>query len=157
MKKLKPGARAPGDRVTRRLLLEYGNNRRIRTTCQRARRFAPAGTRTRFGARAAPGLAGQVRHICGAAAIAAAALWAYLHYRYQVSSDDAQVDGHITAVAPKIAGNVVDVLVDDNQPVKAVQVLVRIDPRDFQARVDMAKAALMQAEQQLRSARVVVP
>jgi membrane fusion protein (multidrug efflux system) len=74
-----------------------------------------------------------------------------------VSSDDAQVDGHITAIAPKIAGNVVDVLVNDNQPVKAGQVLVRIDPRDYQARVDMAKAALLQAESQLRSARVVVP
>jgi len=73
-------------------------------------------------------------------AIAAAALWAYLHYRYQVSSDDAQVDGHITAIAPKIAGNVLDVLVNDNQPVKTGQVLVRIDQRDFQARVDMAKA-----------------
>ena len=31
-------------------------------------------------------------------AIAAAALWGYLHFRYQVSSDDAQVDGHITAI-----------------------------------------------------------
>src|ERR1035441_8906513 len=90
-------------------------------------------------------------------AIAAAALWGYLHYRYQVSSDDAQGDGHITAIAPKIAGNVLDVLVNDNQPVKTGQVLVRIDQRDFQARVDMAKAALMQAESQLRSARVVVP
>ncbi|MGA9627007.1 MAG: biotin/lipoyl-binding protein, partial [Bryobacteraceae bacterium] len=90
-------------------------------------------------------------------AIAAAALWGYLHFRYQVSSDDAQVDGHITAIAPKIAGNVLDVLVNDNQPVKTGQVLVRIDPRDFQARVDMAKAALMQAESQLNSARVVVP
>jgi len=40
---------------------------------------------------------------------------------------------------------------------KTGQVLVRIDQRDFQARVDMAKAALMQAESQLRSARVVVP
>src|ERR1035441_2926012 len=90
-------------------------------------------------------------------AIAAAALWGYLHFRYQVSSDDAQVDGHITAIAPKIAGNVLEVLVNDNQPVQAGQVLVRIDPRDFQARVDMAKAALAQAESQLRSARVVVP
>jgi membrane fusion protein (multidrug efflux system) len=90
-------------------------------------------------------------------AIAAAALWGYLHFRYQVSSDDAQVDGHITSIAPKIAGDVVDVLVNDNQSVKTGQVLVRIDPRDFQARVDQAKAALAEAESQLRSARVVVP
>ena len=82
-------------------------------------------------------------------AIAAAALWGYLHFRYQVSSDDAQVDGHITAIAPKIAGNVLEVLVNDNQPVKAGQVLVRIDPRDFQARVDMAKAAPAQVLDQV--------
>ncbi len=54
-------------------------------------------------------------------------------------------------------GNVLEVLVNDNQPVKAGRVLVRIDPRDYQAAVDMAKAALAQAESQLRAARVVVP
>jgi len=82
---------------------------------------------------------------------------AYLHFQDRVSSDDANVDGHITAIAPKIPGTVLEVLVKDNQPVKAGQVLVRIDPRDLQAKVDLAKAAVLQAESQLRSARVVVP
>ena len=82
---------------------------------------------------------------------------AYMHYRDRVSSDDAEVDGHIDAVAPKISGNVLEVLVNDNQEVKAGQVLVRIDPRDFQAKVDMAKAAVDHAESQLRAAKVVVP
>src|SRR5438477_5490765 len=89
--------------------------------------------------------------------LATAASWAYFHFRDRVSSDDAQVDGHITAVAPKISGNVVEVLVKDNQPVKAGQVLVRIDPRDYQAKVDMARSALLQAESQLQSAQVLVP
>ncbi len=88
---------------------------------------------------------------------AAACTWMYYHYRYRVSSDDAEVDGHIGAVAAKVAGNVVEVLVTDNQPVKAGDVLVRIDPRDFQARVDQARAALDQAESQVRSAQLVVP
>ena len=74
-------------------------------------------------------------------AIAAAALWGYLHFRYQVSSDDAQVDGHITAIAPKIAGNVLDVLVNDNQPVKAGQVLVRIDQRFHAGQVRLRAVA----------------
>jgi membrane fusion protein (multidrug efflux system) len=52
---------------------------------------------------------------------------------------------------------VVEVAVLDNQPVKEGQVLVRIDPRDFQARVDLAQAALERAESQLRSAQVGVP
>src|SRR5271169_3560204 len=65
----------------------------------------------------------------------AAGTWAWFHFRDRVSSDDAQVDAHITAVAPKIPGNVLEVLVRDNQPVKAGDALVRIDPRDYLARV----------------------
>jgi len=84
-------------------------------------------------------------------------LWAYFHYRNRVSTDDAEVDGHVSAIAPKISGNVIDVLVNDNQPVKAGDVLVRIDPRDYQARVDQAQAALAEQESKLRAAQVGVP
>jgi membrane fusion protein (multidrug efflux system) len=80
-----------------------------------------------------------------------------MHFQDRVSSDDAQLDGHITAVAPKVGGNVVEVLVIENQQVQAGQVLVRIDPRDYQAKVDLAKAALLQAGSQLRAAQVSVP
>jgi membrane fusion protein (multidrug efflux system) len=83
--------------------------------------------------------------------------WAWFHFRDRVSSDDAQVDAHITAVAPKIPGNVLEVLAKENQPVKAGDILVRIDPRDYQARVNIARAALLQAESQLHTAQTVVP
>jgi membrane fusion protein (multidrug efflux system) len=86
-----------------------------------------------------------------------AGIWAYFHFRDRVSSDDAQVDAHITAIAPKIPGNVIEVVARDNQPVSAGDVLVRIDPRDYQARVDIARAALAQAESQLHTAQTVVP
>jgi len=86
-----------------------------------------------------------------------AGLWAYYHYRDRVSTDDAEVDGHVSAIAPKISGNVIEVLVNDNQPVKAGDVLVRIDPRDYQARVDQAKGALEEQESKLRAAQVGVP
>ncbi len=85
----------------------------------------------------------------------AAGLWWY--FRGQVSTDDAQVDGHIAPIASKIYGNVVDVLVDNNWSVKQGQVLVRIDPRDYQVKVDQAKAALAVSESQARGARVGVP
>src|SRR3954451_17963641 len=88
---------------------------------------------------------------------AAVGAWAYFHYRGRVSSDDAQVDAHIVAIAPKISGNVLEVLVRDDQQVKAGDVLVRIDPRDYQARVEMARAAVLQAQSQLTTARTVVP
>jgi len=89
--------------------------------------------------------------------VAGAGYAMYTHFQDRVSSDDANVDGHISTIAPKVGGNVVEVLVRDNQAVKAGDVLVRIDPRDFQARVDMAKAAVLQAESQFSSAQVVVP
>jgi membrane fusion protein, multidrug efflux system len=91
------------------------------------------------------------------AVLAAGGVGVYLHFLDRVSSDDAEVDGHITAVAPKISGNVTEVLVDDNQAVKAGQVLVRIDARDYQARVDQERAALAEAESRLRAARAGVP
>src|SRR5580658_10009907 len=80
-----------------------------------------------------------------------------MHFKDRVSSDDANVDGHISLIAPKISGNVIEIAVLDNQPVKTGDVLVRIDPRDFQAKVDQAKAAVMEAESRLRSAQVMVP
>jgi membrane fusion protein, multidrug efflux system len=80
-----------------------------------------------------------------------------VHYQGRVTTDDAQVDGHIVPVSSKVYGNVAEVLVDDNQQVKAGQVLVRIDPRDYQVKVDQAKAALALAESQARGAQVGVP
>jgi membrane fusion protein, multidrug efflux system len=87
--------------------------------------------------------------------VAALALFLYFHNRE--STDDAQVDGHITPIAAKVYGRVSKVLIDDNQAVKAGQVLVQIDPADYQAAVDQAKAALALAEGEARSAGVDVP
>src|ERR1041384_4314739 len=87
----------------------------------------------------------------------AAVLGLFLYYRNRESTDDAQVDGHITPIASKIYGRVAEVLVDDNQPVNAGQVLVRIDPRDYQTSLDQAKGALALAEADAASAGVDVP
>jgi len=96
--------------------------------------------------------------IAGGALVAVAAATAlYLHFQNRVSTDDAQVDAHNAPIAPKISGNIVGILVDDNQMVKAGQVLVRIDPRDYQAKVDQARAALAVAESQAVGAHAGVP
>ncbi len=89
--------------------------------------------------------------------LVALAVGLFLYYLNRESTDDAQVDGHITPVASKIYGRVSKVLIDDNQPVKAGQVVVQIDPGDYQAAVDQAKAALALAEDEARSAGVDVP
>jgi membrane fusion protein (multidrug efflux system) len=92
-----------------------------------------------------------------ALAVIAGGVWAYFHYRYRVSTDDAQVDGHLVSIAPRISGTVLQILIHDNEHIVAGQELVRIDPRDFQARVDQARAALKQAESQVGAASVTVP
>ena len=81
----------------------------------------------------------------------------FFYYRDRETTDDAQVDGHITPIASKIYGRVSEVLITDNQAVKAGQVMIRIDPRDYQAAVDQAKAALALAESDAASAGVDVP
>jgi len=89
--------------------------------------------------------------------LAAIGVYLWVHSLNRVSTDDAQVDGHIIPISPKIYGKVLDVLVDDNQQVKQGQVLVRIDPRDFQAKVDQAQAAVAVAESQSLGANAGVP
>jgi membrane fusion protein (multidrug efflux system) len=81
----------------------------------------------------------------------------FFYYHNRETTDDAQVDGHITPVASKIYGRVAEVQVLDNQQVKAGQVLVKIDPRDYQASLDQAKASLSLAESEARSAGLDVP
>jgi membrane fusion protein (multidrug efflux system) len=81
----------------------------------------------------------------------------YLYYRNRISTDDAEVDAHVTPIASKIYGNISEILVLDNQQVKAGQVLVRIDPRDSQAKVDQARAELTLAESQSSGASTEVP
>jgi membrane fusion protein (multidrug efflux system) len=98
------------------------------------------------------------RALLGAgAAVALAVVGLLLYYHNRVTTDDAQVDGHIVPIASKIYGTVAEVLIRDNEPVKAGQVLVRIDPRDYQARLDQVKAAVTLAESQAHAAQVGVP
>src|SRR5579871_6498503 len=82
--------------------------------------------------------------------VGGALLWR--HSRDHASSDDAYIDGISEQVAPQVAGRVTEVLVDDNQDVKAGQLLVRLDPSDYQSRLDQAHAALAQAQAQLTEA-----
>jgi membrane fusion protein (multidrug efflux system) len=62
------------------------------------------------------------------------------------TADDAFVDVHIVSVAPKVAGHVAVVRVDDNQLVKKGDVLIEIDPRDFQVALAQVKANLARDE-----------
>ena len=77
----------------------------------------------------------------------------WLYARSHESTDDAFIDAHITQVSPKVSGYVVKVYFDSNQKVNKGDLLAEIDPRDFQARLDQAKAALAAGEARLKEAR----
>ncbi len=95
--------------------------------------------------------------IVAGAVLAIAVVVLLVYYHNRVSTDDAEVDGHVVPIASKVYGTVAAVLINDNEAVKQGQVLVRIDPRDYQARVDQARAALVLAEARARAAGVGVP
>jgi membrane fusion protein (multidrug efflux system) len=81
--------------------------------------------------------------------VLALGIWAlnrYLYSRHHVSTDNAQVDSHITFIAPRIAAFVSRVLVDDNQHVNAGDTLVVLDDRDLKVRLQQAEADLHAAE-----------
>src|SRR6516162_7944821 len=69
-----------------------------------------------------------------------------------VSTDDAYVNGHVTFVAPRVPGKVLEVFVDDNNRVKKGDLLVRIDPEPFQVEVNLKRAAVEVATGDLAAA-----
>jgi membrane fusion protein (multidrug efflux system) len=75
----------------------------------------------------------------------------------RVTTDDAYVEGTIAPVSAKVTGHVIELHVRDNQAVKRSDLLVRIDPRDFEARVAQARAAVAVAGANLKTALSEVP
>ncbi len=86
--------------------------------------------------------------ILGAMLLAATGVGTYLYAssRGKQTTDDAQVEGHVAPVASRVAGQVKRVLVEDDQPVKAGDVLVELDDADYQARLTAARADLAAAD-----------
>ncbi|TXL74696.1 HlyD family secretion protein [Vineibacter terrae] len=81
------------------------------------------------------------------------AAWQAHHWwtvgRFFESTDDAYVGGEITVVAPKVAGFIAEVVVTDNQAVRAGDLLVKLDDRDYRAALAKAKAAVARQQASL--------
>jgi membrane fusion protein (multidrug efflux system) len=75
--------------------------------------------------------------------VAGIAWW--LYSRTYESTDDAQINGHLNAIASRVAGTVKAVYVENDQPVKAGQPLVDLDPSDYEVLVAQARAGYEQA------------
>ena len=79
------------------------------------------------------------------------------HSRQWVDTDDAQVDGHIYTVNARVGGQVIKVLADDGQFVHAGDILVQIDPKDYQVALAKAQADYDDAVATARAADLNVP
>jgi membrane fusion protein (multidrug efflux system) len=88
----------------------------------------------------------RARVAIGAALVAVAALLYWLHARRYEDTDDAQIDGNVSAVSARVPGTVTAVHVEDNQQVRAGEALVELDPTDLEVAVAQARAAVAQAE-----------
>ncbi len=89
------------------------------------------------------------------AAIAALILWRY--YAVRESTDDAQVDAHIYSITARVSGTVTSVNFEENDQIKAAQLLVQLDPRDYQVALQRAQADLADAQANARAASTGVP
>ena len=90
-----------------------------------------------------------------AAAVGGYFVWAEL--QKSESTDDAQIDGRIIAISARVGGHVIQMNVEDQQYVKAGDVLVKLDPRDFEVAVAKARADLNNELAGLQSSRTDVP
>jgi membrane fusion protein (multidrug efflux system) len=95
--------------------------------------------------------------IAVAAVAVVAFLLAWRHFAGREETDDAQIEAHVSPVAARVGGTVIEVLVKDNQRVDKGDLLVRIDPRDYQIALARAEADLAETEASARAARVTVP
>jgi membrane fusion protein (multidrug efflux system) len=104
-----------------------------------------------------PRLSHRRKQVFAGAAVLAAGLATGVYYEVYVapyeSTDDAFIEAHVTPVAPQVAGRVAQLLVEDNQEVQAGDVLLQIDPRDFQAALDQERASLAAARSRVEQAR----
>ena len=100
----------------------------------------------------------RVRLIIGVVLLLAlgAGVWAWSTSGRE-STDDAQVDAHLTQISARVGGTVTKVSVDDNQLVEAGALLVQLDPSDYQVAVDKARAELADAEASAVAAQSGVP
>lgn len=76
-------------------------------------------------------------------------IYAAIHATFYQSTDDAFVEGRLVSIAPRVSAPVIKLLVDDNQDVKRGDLLVELDPSDFQVALNQAEAKLAEAKADL--------
>ena len=95
--------------------------------------------------------------ILGLVVLAIVGIFLWRYFASYESTDDAQIDGHVNSISPRVSGHVITLNVKDNQYVEAGTVLVEIDPTDYQVAVARALADYNDAKATADAATVNVP
>src|SRR3954469_13125897 len=95
--------------------------------------------------------------LVAAAVVIIGGVLVWRHYAVRESTDDAQIEGDIIPISARVGGTVKSVLVEDNQIVKAGDILVEIDPADYEVALKRAQADLADAGASAKAARSNVP
>jgi len=95
--------------------------------------------------------------ILGLIVLAVVGVFLWRYFSSYESTDDAQIDGHVNSVSPRVAGHIVKLNVQDNQYVEAGTGLAEIDPTDYQVAVERAQADYNDAKATADAASVNVP
>jgi membrane fusion protein, multidrug efflux system len=95
----------------------------------------------------------------GLAVVAAGAVWWWMDSGHYESTDDAEIEGHLDEISPRISGTVVYInpKVENNQLVEEGTLLLELDPRDYQADLEHARANLDTRNAEMQSARASIP
>jgi len=91
------------------------------------------------------------------AAVATGVVLWWMHADTYESTDDAEVNAHLSAISSRVAGTVTAVYVEENQFVKVGQPIADLDPRDYQIALDQAQSQVLQNEAQVRAINPNVP
>jgi len=126
--------------------LVQADESRVRTDGRERSARQPAGVPEKAASEASKKRNLRLRVLVGLVVVALAAFGWWLHARHFEDTDDAQIDGNISAVSPRVNGTVTAVHVVDNQEVKQGDLLFELDPTDFEVAVAQARAAVAQAD-----------
>ena len=95
--------------------------------------------------------------IIGSVALLVVLVLVWRYFSSYESTDDAQIDGHLTSISARVSGHVAKLLVQDNQFVTAGTPLLQIDPKDYQVAVERARANYADTVAAAKGAQVNVP
>lgn len=77
-------------------------------------------------------------------------IFGIVYSTFYQSTDDAFVEAHLTYLSPKVSGEIIELNVNDNTPIKKGEIIAQIDPKDYEIALQNAQAKLEKAKEELK-------